>query len=285
MKKGFTLVEVLVVMILIFVIIGAVLTVYLISVKIFKEGKELSDLTEDARIAITTLNFIFSRWGMGVPCANNTCVMNDTLASCNVNLVNGALLTPPELPQDPMCITINNTTKEIYFFANLEGFGFVVNSTGSIVNVVSCRLNTSLTQNCYYIWRNGVVLNPSNNTYFPSSVPLNGTINGIDCINTPAPNAQLNAYTSGIILEPGDYITRVPYLIRIYVKNINGINWLMIKKIDLATACNNNEHSVKLAPVKDFSAEILGRAVKLTITFVNLNSPDKTITIEKIYSK
>ncbi len=285
MKKGFTLVELLIVMILIFLIVGAVLSIHLKSSELFKEGKELSDVTEDARIAITTLDFVFSRWGMGVPCANNTCIISDVLPYCNIPLSGNTLISPPTLPSDPMCIDTGTNGEEAVFYANLEGFGFVVNSTGTLADILSCRLDTSPTQNCYYIWRNGVVLNPSNNTFFPLSVPLNGTINGVDCINTTDPNVQINAYTSGITLEPGDYITRVPYIIRIYIDNINGTDWLMMKKIDLATACNNNEPAIKLAPVESFNATVIGRAVKLIITFVNPKDPSKKITIEKIYSK
>ena len=96
--KGFTLVEILVTMLLVSIILMAIVGLYIASDKAFKKNKPISDVLEEMRSGIATLDFVFSRWGVGVPCTNNNCTINATgISPCD------KYYPPP----DPMCMTCN----------------------------------------------------------------------------------------------------------------------------------------------------------------------------------
>jgi len=57
------------------IIMMAALGLYFASDKIFKKTRPVSDVLEEMRGAIATLDFIFSRWGVGVPCYNNNIII------------------------------------------------------------------------------------------------------------------------------------------------------------------------------------------------------------------
>ncbi|MDW8095205.1 MAG: type II secretion system protein, partial [Aquificaceae bacterium] len=122
MKRGVTLTELLVAIVVSSIILTAIVSIFSTSNLALRRGKETAELTEDVRNAITTLEFVFSRWGSGVPCENNQCNIGNTIPDCpNTNL------QPP--PRDPMCMTIIG--QEVRFFANLYGMGFVVGFSGN----------------------------------------------------------------------------------------------------------------------------------------------------------
>ena len=63
-QKGFTMVEILIVIILCAIIAMAALGLYLASDKVFKKMKATSDVLEEMRSAMATLDFVFSRWAL-----------------------------------------------------------------------------------------------------------------------------------------------------------------------------------------------------------------------------
>ncbi len=295
-KKAFTLVEILVAMILASIILVAVLGLYVASDKVFKKTKPVSDVLEEMRSGIVTLDFVFSRWGAGVPCYNNNCNIGTTISACS---------SYP--PTDPMCMTCNSgdlTTgcSDVEFYANLYGMGFVIAATTSSASLVSCRLDTSDNQNCYYIWENGGVVNYNSTTASPPAYGFNVSFNSIDCVDfNGAPNLIINdpdmcEWVNGTLdcsyvysVQSGDIITRVPHKVRLYVdQDTDGSYWLMMDKTDMESGCNSDENAVKVARIKDansFKVYAVGRAIKVVITFATQGLKEQTFTIERYFGR
>lgn len=104
-KKGFTVIELLVAMVVSMIVVGALTSLFIVGNRTFTTNKQVADITDEVRNAITTLDFLFSRWGVGVPCPQNGCNLQTPPPDC-----------PDEKsypPSDPMCITITGT--EIVF--------------------------------------------------------------------------------------------------------------------------------------------------------------------------
>ena len=281
MKRGFTLTELLVAIIISSIILLAVVSMFITSNRALRSGRDVSEMSEDVRNAITTLEYIFSRWGSGVPCANNQCSIGPTIPDCpNTNL------QPP--PNDPMCMTISG--QEVRFFANLYGTGFVVSVSGNQANIISCRLNTGNNQNCYYIWNGGRLKTGFGTRGRPVPVQLASFSGQPDCIGSNAPNLTISTTVNrwlnegnGTILEPGDYITRAPHYIRLYVKDDG---WLMMDRTDMGVGCQDNavgENAVRIGRVQSFSAQKVGRSVRIDVVFVG--SDDRTYRIVRVYGR
>jgi len=294
-RKGFTIIEVLVVIVLCTIILMAAFGLYLASGKIFRETRPISDVLEEMRSAIATLDFVFSRWGAGVPCNNNTC--DETISEC--------IGPPPDNypPYNRLCMTCNegdfsSGCKKVEFYANLEGYGFVVSVNGTQANFISCRLrNTDLSNNdTYYIWKGDKLVN-YNGTYFPKyKLNLNSDDDNKDCIDfAGSPNIQHNVIvqefngTGTYTLEPGDIITRVPHRVSLYVKYNSNPNyrgyWLYVEKTDMAT---NRTHKTMLAKVKDsnsFKVYKEERAIKVVVEFQSQSESEKTLKITRYFAR
>jgi len=282
---GFTLVELLVVILITSIFLMAVLGVYLMGNKYLKESKPVSDVIEEARSGLATLEFLFSRRGVGVPLegdpftgippANNTltCNRGDFSSGCS----------------------------DLEFYANIKGFGFVVNNATGI-DLVSCRLNSKDDENYYYVFRDGNLVNATKNE-------TNGTIyrfceefgNGPYCVNDLTVNLSLNnkkMYLNGtnctdanntITLYPGDIIMRVPYKVRLYVRNSNPEgSWLVMNATDLATNKSDERWIARVKDENSFKATCLDSnctALKVRITFQSQSKPEQTFTIERVFSR
>lgn len=268
-NKGFTLTELLIAILLASVISLALLSTFIVSNSAFRTGRKVSELTEDVRNALTTLDFLFSRWGQGVPCADNNCTIGSTLPDCS---------TYP--PRDPMCVTISDYGMKVEFYANLYGGGFVVSVNDTHANIISCRLNRSPTQNCYYIFDNsGFRIRNSNNQ--PVAVKLSSFTGQPDCLMSAQPNLNISrtlfewdtVFNSTLTLMPGDFISRVPHRITLYVKNIAGENWLVYDRADMESGCGDNENSVRIIKIRDRDLNISkeGRTVLINATFITAN--------------
>ena len=271
---GFTVVELLVAILVSLIVLGAVVSLYISSSRGFQKTKPISDVLEEARSALATLDFLFSRWGMGVPCLNNTCTYNVSITPCD-----------GYPPSDPMCMNVTDNSVE--FYANLYGFGFVVSTDGTNAQVISCRLNTSATQNCYYVW-NGNALVSGYSGDIPIVYSLQGNVSNVDCINFDGnPNATVSVNmvsvdgSSTYTLSDGNIISRVPHRVRIYVQD----GWLLVDKEDMAAACGANENAVRLAPVENFSVTTNGQTVILDITFKSQTRPVQTFRVIKVFGR
>lgn len=258
MKRGFTLVELLTAIVIAVIIGAALLSLFIVGNRTFGSNRDVSQLTESARNALTTLEFVFSRWGFGVPCSNNNCdVSSVPVPDCG---------SYP--PSDPMCLTVS--TNGVEFYASLYGMGFVTSVGDGQTRIISCRLSSDDRKNCYYVWRNQGIAN-WNGSGTPPVYQL-PTINEVSCIESFSPNLTLNGVqlsssnnSSQISLSAGNLIIRVPHKISIYLSN----GWLMMDRTDMAGGCNENESAVRLARASDFKVEKAGRGVKLEITFVS----------------
>jgi len=291
-QKGFTMVEILIVIILCAIIAMAALGLYLASDKVFKKMKATSDVLEEMRSAMATLDFVFSRWGVGVPCKNNNCTIGSSITPCDA--------TYP--PSDPLCVKcnsgdLNSGCSDIEFYANLYGYGFVVNVNGTQTDLISCRLSTDKEDNYYYIWQGEKVVN-YNGSGSPPIYKLSKLIpHNQDCIEnyTGSPNAksstsviQADNATSTYTLQPGDIIIRVPHKVRLYVdskSNDNGY-WLYLEKTDMATYENS---TTKVAKVKDLNSFKVyyaqGHTLKLEIEFQSQSKPEKVLKIERYFAR
>jgi prepilin-type N-terminal cleavage/methylation domain-containing protein len=282
-QKGFTIIEVLVVIVLCAIIIMAALGLYFASDKIFKQTRPISDVLEEMRSAIATLDFIFSRWGVGVPCYNNNCTIGTNITTCT---------SYP--PSDPLCIKCNSGDfssgcSNVEFYANLEGYGFVVSVNGTQANLISCRLSKDENDNYYYIWQGEKIVN-----YNGSGSPLIYQLLGLnpnnqDCINfTGDSNALVNALVNGTgnyTLQPGDMITRVPHKVRLYVDSTSDGYWLYIEKTDMADP--TKQSTTMLGRVKDSNSfKVYGerRAIKVEVEFQSQSKPEKTLKIIRYFA-
>ncbi|MCX7738183.1 MAG: prepilin-type N-terminal cleavage/methylation domain-containing protein [Hydrogenothermaceae bacterium] len=273
-NKGFTLTELLVAVIISMIILLALTSLFIVGNKTFKSNKEISDINEDVKNAITTLDFLFSRWGAGVPCPDEGCNLQSPPPDCS---------SYP--PKDPMCITIIDRN-QIIFYGNLYGLGFVKDVNNSNAGIISCRLSSSVGQNCYYVW-NGGKLKGGYNGETPRYFSFSTFPGSQDCITYKDVNLTVsssliepgNQNPQTITLSPGDYITRVPHQIKIYVNN----GKLYMDRTDMASVCKDNENSVMLGNVSKFLAQKEGRSVRLDITFID--STGKTFSITRYYGR
>jgi len=284
-NKGFTLTELLIAIVVASITLLAITSLFSVGNRVVNQVKPVSEAMEEAQSGLATLDFLMSRWGVGVPCTN--CNVTIPLPDCpNYDNFPSTPYNPNAYPDNPLCVTIqqdNNGNSVVYFFASLGGSGFVISvDNNNQANLISCRLSDSNTNNCYYKFSNG---------NFSAPIKLiNLSPNNADCSKVDI--SQPNATASSNVLYPGDFtassgrlaagdfIVRAPHFIKLYVNN----GWLMMDKKDV-DPCNANENAVNIAKVTQFVAEKVGMGVKFTITFQSQTDPSKTFTVEKYYSR
>ncbi len=249
-NRGFTLIELLTAILIAILIIGALLGLYVASNRAFGVSSDISSLTEDMRNTVTTLDFIFSRWGVGVPCRNNDC-------SAMVSNVNNGILPDCDStypPSDPMCVTVGSSS--LTFYASLGGMGVVTNSTSK---AVSCRLKSG---EPYYLWNGTKLANWDGISLPVSNCTLSLSEDNRDCFSGPD-NSIVDISTS-CSLFPGAVLIRAPHRITMYLSG----DVLYMDRYDVAL--NQSENSVKLADrVRSFSVSKDGRNLKVSIDFVS----------------
>ena len=309
-NKGISLVELLVAMVITGIILTAAVSMFVSSNRVFRANRDAAEMSEDVRNAITTLEFVFSRWGAGVPCPgnpqtgdNNNCQIANEIPPCNNQYP----------PTDPMCMDIGQNGSSVTFYANLYGTGFVtarkdedeleddypddeddsdeddddddddededeeVEDESTVwFKAIGCRLSTASNQNCYYIWNGGRLKAGYDNDRKPIVVSLRGTLNQTDCIDI---NNRVNISVDNVIFEPGDYITRVPHRIRIYMQG----NDLFMDREDMAVGCNDREIAVRIGRVEEFRVTPAGRSVRVQATF--LSADGRRYQIVRFYGR
>jgi len=284
-QKGFTMIEILVVIVLCTIIVMAALGLYFASDKVFKKTRPISDVLEEMRGAIATLDFIFSRWGVGVPCINNNCNTGNSITTC---------INYP--PSDLLCMKCNSGDlssgcSDVEFYASLYGLGFVINTNGTSANLISCRLSTDTNDNYYYIWQGEKVVN-YNGSGFPPIYKLSElNPNNQDCIKNfiGTPNAQSSALVNGTAstytLQPGDIIIRVPHKVRLYAKSTSDGYWLYLNKTDMATNENEEKMLAKLKDLGSFKVYAQGRTLKIELEFQSQSKPEEVLKIERYFAR
>ncbi|MEM4675802.1 MAG: prepilin-type N-terminal cleavage/methylation domain-containing protein [Nitrososphaerota archaeon] len=271
-RRGFSLLELLVAIVVSSIILLAMASLFIGSNRAFRVNRDVSEMSEDVRNAITTLEFVFSRWGVGVPCANNQCNIGNTIPPCGNQYP----------PADPMCMDINNNT--VSFYANLYGFGFVQNVAGGVANIISCRLNSGQNQNCYYVWRSARLESGFDINGRPIAVRLPNFNGQPDCIANSNPNLSINANLTtsaggNMVLQTGDYISRAPHMITLRLQG----GWLVMDRVDMGTGCTDNENAVLIGMVENFQVQTQGRSVIVNATFVSADGRRYPIT--RIYGR
>ncbi len=244
-NKGLSLVELLVVVAILGIVLGAILVTYTGSLRVFTNVKSLSDPIETKTPSIELIDRYFDRWGAGV-------ISKKFRPNCGV------------CPQDEKTITLTTSgnCSDITFYGNLYGFGFVRALSGSTAQVISCRLSSDTNKNCYTLWRDSTPINEydgSNNPIILSLGSLNP--NNADCTTVTTHNATINyelsPYTGNVWkqVRPGDVIHRAAHRIRLYCQansNDGGRTWLYADLTDFYGACNENETATPIAPVDEF---------------------------------
>ncbi|MCX8021397.1 MAG: prepilin-type N-terminal cleavage/methylation domain-containing protein [Syntrophorhabdaceae bacterium] len=273
-KKGFSLIEVLIVSGIGLFVLMAALLLYTGSLNLFKDVKTISDNIQTKVPSIELVGRYFDRWGVNVLSTGSDCTNYP--------------------PSNAKCITVTPQTglgtgitcDEVIFFGNIHGTGFVRDVSGTVANLVSCRLSTSSNQNCYYLWRNGSIQNDaSTNTVLPLSLSSLSP-NNADCstltsgtVSNASANYQLSPSAgsgSTKTLQAGDIIQRSPHKIRLYcAPNANDAsrNWLYVDLTDTALGCTSDETASPIAPVDTFQVTLLtdpsgnSTAARVTVTF------------------
>lgn len=281
MKRGFTIVELLMAAVLALIVLSSIYALYITSVRTYGKVEKLSNVQEQARIALEQMDRLFDRWGVGVP------YNNAQSATCSS-------YPPMEYPPrtaSSLCYEI--TTDSVVFYASTFGMG-LVKRIGTNAELISCRLNNSVTQNCYYVWRGE---NPVDNDNDPSNgFPFFGLSNlnpnNADCVNWTTGNATVSATLSStnvqgfsVTLREGDIIMRVPHRIRIYRQG----DILYVEMQDMSN-CGGNELARPIAyNVSNFLVEDLTQnnerpVIRITLT---LRDPQggQEYTFQRIYGR
>ncbi|PMP66619.1 MAG: hypothetical protein C0190_05290 [Thermodesulfobacterium geofontis] len=289
MKRGFTLIEMLVVILIGALVIGALVGLYIAHQRVQGPIKMTSDISEIQRAGIAQLEWIFSRWGTGTPCndptgANictrirpcdiaNVCNVENLSRVCSNETVSN---TPCYPPPSSLCVSVRsgNPCGQIWFYANLEGVGIISNVYRDMVQLVSCRLKTEDNNNCFHIMRYGRFFRDATNDTralifrLSNLSPQNAECLDERYLNPSEYNAQASRITTiynGYIrnqagnlqkwlnLEGGDIVIRVPKLVHLYCGNgPDNRLWLKMDLCDMAANCTSNERAINIAPVESF---------------------------------
>jgi type II secretory pathway pseudopilin PulG len=302
-KRGFTVVEFLVSILISLLILGAISIAFIGANRGFQQNKPISQAIQEAQNSVTTLDFLFSRWGVGVPSSNTNVPIymmdydgtiekdknGNPINWQSANLPNG-IVFPPAYPFWYLSVDTNGDGKNdtIYFFASLGGAGYVINCPDNTppCNILSCRLTSNKGTNkrngCYFIFSaDGMSIK----YYVLGSSDLAN--DNIDCLNLQ--NNQTSNTTINVGgLNPGDRFQRVPHLIKIYETPIdNKTSWLTFDRIDLAVDCNDNENATYIGKIRKGSFEITPisqNAVELQADFVDENG-NVAYRFKKVYAK
>lgn len=251
-NKGYSVLEMLMAIGIGLIVLGAVAASYTGSLKVFQDTKSISDNIHTKMPSVELISRYFDRWGVGVVSKkrirfNGT--PEDVSPSCTNCPEYNKLIT---ITQGSPCDTVE-------FFGNLYGTGFVQSISGTTAYLISCRLSTSSSQNCYTIWRNTFPLNDiSGGSVLPVGISGLST-NNADCaslVSGTTSNVTASSSMSTKALAPGDYIHRLPHRVRLYCANNSNDNnrtWLYVDLTDQSAGyCNDNEPASPLAPVDEF---------------------------------
>ncbi|MEM5815808.1 MAG: hypothetical protein QXL14_02055 [Candidatus Aenigmatarchaeota archaeon] len=268
-SKGISTTEILVALALSTLISLIVTSLFVTSSNLYVKNKKAFELNEDTRNAIATIEYLFSRWGAGVPCKDNKCVINNSLPPCD-----------DYPPSDPQCITIKDNGREVEFFGNLYGFGFITNSTVDTAEAISCGLSSDEKQNCYLVWEKGEVKMKDGK---PSVYSINLDKNNVDCYHSlEQAKVKISLVPqdtdNNATVASGTYISRAPFKIRLYVQD----GFLFVDKID-QSSCNYNEANIKIGKVKNFEVKSQERSIVVNITFTSKDGKERKL--QKVYGK
>ncbi|GAB6066169.1 hypothetical protein JCM9492_12610 [Aquifex pyrophilus] len=289
MKRGISLTEVLVSIAISLVILGVVLNTFLGAGRSAKEIKKVVDVKDYAKEGIAKLDWIFQRWGVGVPCDDPTGDNNCTA----IRACGGEDNYPPP---SSLCINVSrgDPCDTIQFYASLGGMGFVTRIYGvNKVAVLSCRLETRDNDNCYYIKRGGLWVRDEEDNLVIASISNLDPPRTLDCVDFDGrSNATMDREVETqddrtLELESGDLLIRVPYRITLYCAPFRSDNnrlWLYMRIEDMA-GCKR-EHPQPLVPVESFKVvndPYTDGFVRLRITFRGADG--NTLTIERIFGR
>ena len=289
--KGFNLVELMIVIFMNALILTAMVSIFTTSGTVFQSTKNISDVKEISKGGMAQLEWLFQRWATSTPCYNASPDQCTKVMDCKV----GAAYPYP--PPSTLCITIindanSNPCDEAHFYANLAGNGFVQTpaiSNPAIMNIKSCRLSLTRSQNCYHVKKGSQFLADKQNpaVYTPLVFELSDLQppnNYLDCTDgTLTPNATISAnitarngqlsdgaggLTTDYALEGGEVIFRVPHRIRLFCQpNSADQNrrWLYMEATDMASACTAHEPRQPLIPVNSFNIVTQSEGVVVTM--------------------
>jgi hypothetical protein len=290
-KRGFTVAEFLVGILISLLILGAISIAFIGANRGFQQNKPISQAIQEAQNSVVTLDFLFSRWGIGVPWLNTIPIYSMDYDGTIQTDGNGNPINwqPADLPNgitfppaNPFWYSINGNN-EIFFFASLGGTGYVINCPNNAppCNILSCRLTSSNSNGCYFIFSaNGMSIK----YYVLGSGDVNDNIDCLNLQNNQTSNTTINV--GG--LSPGDRFQRVPHLIKIYEIHIDSrISWLAFDRIDLAGDCNDNENATYIGRIRTGSFQVIPRgqnAVELQADFVDENG-NVAYKFSKVYAK
>ena len=291
-KRGFTVVEFLVSILISLLILGAISVAFIGANRGFQQNRPISQAIQEAQSSVATLDFLFSRWGVGVPSSNNIPIYvmdyDGTIEKDENGIpINWQLASLPNgitfPPANPFWYLINGTN-EIYFFASLGGTGYVINCPNNKppCNMLSCRLTSNQRNRCYFIFS----ADGNSIKYYQLGNGVLGEDN-IDCLNLQN-NQTFNTTINVGGLSPGDRFQRVPHLIRIYETPIdNRASWLTFDRTDLAVDCNSNENATFIGRIRRGSFQVTPRgqnAVEVQADFVDENG-NIAYRFRKVYAK
>jgi len=285
-KRGFTVVEFLVSILISLLILGAISVAFIGANRGFQQNKPISQAIQEAQNSVATLDFLFSRWGVGVPTLDNIPINWQSVKLNGIDF-------PPPYPFWYLVADTNGDGKNdtIYFFASLGGTGYVIDcpnpNNAPPCNILSCRLTSNSANRCYFIFLadgKHVRYYPLNNGYLAND--------NIDCLNLQS-NQTFNTTINVGGLNQGDRFQRVPHLIRIYETPIdNKTSWLTFDRTDLANGCNDNENATYenatyIGRIRKGSFQVIPRgqnAVELQADFVDENG-NVAYRFRKVYAK
>ncbi len=302
-KKGFSLVEILITIVITSIILAALSSLHIQSDLAFRQTKKFADVKEITKLSLAQMEWLFQRWGTSTPCndptGNNLCT---PIRDCKV--ANQFLYPPPS----SLCLTRNEGAPcdEIFFYANLYGNGFVDRLTSATtVAMMSCRLSQASGENCYHLKRGGPFRRDTNDNSNVLIFSISGlSSNSLDCINIASGqnsngtmNRQVmaingfeldtnNQPTQILNLEGGDLLMRVPHRVRLFCQNNpndNNKRYLYMQAFDMSNDCNNDETPEPLVPVNSFKIQQEGQGIRVKITV--RSQDDGTMTVERFFGR
>jgi prepilin-type N-terminal cleavage/methylation domain-containing protein len=292
LKKGFTIIEFLVAILIALLVLGAISIAFIGADKGFKKNKPISQSVEEAQNSVATLDFLFSRWGIGVPTSNSIYLMNSDGSIKKDKNGNPILWQASNLPNkfpptSPFWYQVvdtngDNKNDALSFFASIGGNGYIANCNNSSCNILSCRLTTNSANRCYFIFS-------ADGTSVKYYALNNGDLanDEIDCLNLQN-NQTYNTTIKVGGLNPADRIQRVPHLIRIYETPIDSkTSWLTFDRIDVSNDCNDNANGVFIGRIRRGSlliTPINQNAVGIQADFVDENG-NIAYRFSKVYAK
>ena len=288
MRRGITLTEILVSIVISLIILAALVNTLIGTGKGARDILKAVDVKDYAKEGLAKLDWIFQRWGVGVPCIDPTGDNN-----CAVVRSCGGPDNYP--PPSSLCVNVvrGNPCDTVQFYGSFGGMGFVTRIYGvNKVAVLSCRLEERANDNCYYIKRGGLWVKDGDKPLIVSISNLDPP-RVLDCIDfngrsNATMDRTVNIQGGGTLeLENGDLLIRVPFRITLYCDRFRADNnklWLYMRYDDVA-GCKR-EHPQPLFPVESFKVvndPYEDGFLRLRITF--RGNEGNTLTIERIFGR